>query len=311
MSDKRRGYFRQIPIYLFKFFRMFIYMDEWKIIPMAGLIAALVSFAIGKDLFVNMEGTLKGSLALTCVCIWNGFFNSIQTVCRERQIIKREHRAGMRISSYITAQMIYQAFLCLIQAIVTLIVCVISGIKMPIAGLVTPFFYTDILLTFFFITYSADAMSLFISCLAKNTTIAMTVMPFVLIFELLFSGGVFALEGVSNSLSFLTIAKYGLCAVCAIGGYNSLPMTSIWKQVVKLQDYEYEGLHPVKIFIEELEREGKVEEFCLKTAESNFNIAYESTNSTVVGCWVVLLLFALFFAFLSILVLRRIDKDKR
>ena len=311
MSDKRRGYFRQIPIYLFKFFRMFIYMDEWKIIPMAGLIAALVSFAIGKDLFVNMEGTLKGSLALTCVCIWNGFFNSIQTVCRERQIIKREHRAGMRISSYITAQMIYQAFLCLVQAIVTLIVCVISGIKMPIAGLVTPFFYTDILLTFFFITYSADAMSLFISCLAKNTTIAMTVMPFVLIFELLFSGGVFALEGVSNSLSFLTIAKYGLCAVCAIGGYNSLPMTSIWKQIVKLQNYEYEGLHPVKIFIEELERDGKVEEFCLKTAESNFNIAYESTNSNVVGCWVVLLLFALFFAFLSILVLRRIDKDKR
>ena len=60
-----------------------------------------------------------------------------------------------------------------------------------------------------------------------------------------------------------------------------------------------------------IEIDGKVEEFCLKTAESNFNIAYESTNSNVVGCWVVLLLFALFFAFLSILVLRRIDKDKR
>ena len=311
MNEKRRGYFRQIPIYLFKFFRMFIYMDEWKIIPMAGLIAALVSFAIGKDMFVNMEGTLKGSLALSCVCIWNGFFNSIQTVCRERQIIKREHRAGMKISSYITAQMIYQAFLCLIQAGVTLIVCRISGIKMPTKGLVTPFFYTDILLTFFFITYSADAMSLFISCLAKNTTIAMTVMPFVLIFELLFSGGVFALDGVSNTLSFLTIAKYGLCAICAIGGYNSLPMTSIWKQIVKLQNYEYEGLQPVKLFVEEIEKEGKIEEFCLKTAESNFNSAYESITSNVAGCWIVLIIFALFFAILSILALRRIDKDKR
>ena len=311
MSEKRRGYFRQIPIYLFKFFRMFIYMDEWKIIPMAGLIAALVSFAIGKDMFVNMEGTLKGSLALSCVCIWNGFFNSIQTVCRERQIIKREHRAGMKISSYITAQMIYQAFLCLIQAGVTLIVCRISGIKMPTGGLVTPFFYTDILLTFFFITYSADAMSLFISCLAKNTTIAMTVMPFVLIFELLFSGGVFALDGFSNTLSFLTIAKYGLCAICAIGGYNSLPMTSIWKQIVKLQNYEYEGLQPVKLFVEEIEKEGKIEEFCLKTAESNFNSAYDSITSNVAGCWIVLIIFALFFAILSILALRRIDKDKR
>ena len=89
MKTDRRGYFRQIPIYLGKFFRMFVYMDDWKMVPMAALIAGLVSFAVGKDLFVSMEGTLKGSLALTCVCIWYGFFNSIQSVCHERQIITR------------------------------------------------------------------------------------------------------------------------------------------------------------------------------------------------------------------------------
>ena len=47
-----------------------------------------------------MEGNLKGAFALTCVAIWNGCFNSIQSVCRERPIIKREHRSGMHISSY-------------------------------------------------------------------------------------------------------------------------------------------------------------------------------------------------------------------
>ena len=35
MHNDRRGYFRQIPIYLGKFFRMFIYMDDWKMLPMA------------------------------------------------------------------------------------------------------------------------------------------------------------------------------------------------------------------------------------------------------------------------------------
>ena len=57
MHNDRRGYFRQIPIYLGKFFRMFIYMDDWKMLPMAALIAGLVSFAVGKDVFVNMEET--------------------------------------------------------------------------------------------------------------------------------------------------------------------------------------------------------------------------------------------------------------
>ena len=149
MKTDRRGYFRQIPIYLGKFFRMFVYMDDWKMVPMAALIAGLVSFAVGKDLFVSMEGTLKGSLALTCVCIWNGFFNSIQSVCRERQIVKREHRAGMKITSYITAHMIYQAFLCLMQALITLAVCRITKIHMPSSGLITPFFYVDITIAFF------------------------------------------------------------------------------------------------------------------------------------------------------------------
>ncbi len=311
MHNNRRGYFSQIPIYLGKFFRMFIYMDDWKMLPMAALIAGLVSFAVGNDLFVNMEGTLKGSLALTCVCIWNGFFNSIQVVCRERQIVKREHRSGMKLSSYISAHMIYQAFLCLLQALITLTVCRITRIHLPQKGIITPFFYIDITITFFLITYSADILSLLISCIAKNTTSAMTVMPFILIFELLFSGGVFALTPNTEIISYFTIAKWGMCAICALGNYNALPMTSIWKQIVKLQDYEYEGIQPVKLFIETLEKENKVDEFMIKTAESNFNAAYESSINNLINCWINLLIFVVIFGILSVVALTKIDSDKR
>ena len=311
MHNNRRGYFSQIPIYLGKFFRMFIYMDDWKMLPMAALIAGLVSFAVGNDLFVNMEGTLKGSLALTCVCIWNGFFNSIQVVCRERQIVKREHRSGMKLSSYISAHMIYQAFLCLLQALITLTVCRITRIHLPQKGIITPFFYIDITITFFLITYSADILSLLISCIAKNTTSAMTVMPFILIFELLFSGGVFALTTNTEIISNFTIAKWGMCAICALGNYNALPMTSIWKQIVKLQDYEYEGIQPVKLFIETLEKENKVDEFMIKTAESNFNAAYESSINNLINCWINLLIFVVIFGILSVVALTKIDSDKR
>ena len=107
LSVRHRGRIAQIGIFFGKFVRMFVYQSDWKVLPMAALIAGLVGFALGADFGVNMEGTLTGAFAIVCVCIWNGSFNSIQVVCRERSVIKREHRSGMHVSSYVTAHMIY------------------------------------------------------------------------------------------------------------------------------------------------------------------------------------------------------------
>ena len=96
---RHRDRANQVPIFLGKQFRFFINESDWKVIPMAAVIAGLVSMVIRNRLFANMEGCLIGSFALTCVALWNGCFNSIQAVCRERAIIKREHRSGMHITS--------------------------------------------------------------------------------------------------------------------------------------------------------------------------------------------------------------------
>ena len=107
---RHKGRGSQILIYLGKQFRFFINESDWKVLPMAAVIAALVGMVIRRRFFVNMEGSLIGAFALSCMAIWNGCFNSIQSVCRERAIIKREHRSGMHISSYVAAHMIYQLF---------------------------------------------------------------------------------------------------------------------------------------------------------------------------------------------------------
>ena len=112
---KHKGRFAQMRIYLGKLLRMFAYQNDWKVLPMGAFIAAVVTLVVGANMFVNQEGTVNGAFALTCVCIWNGFFNSIQVVCRERAVVKREHRAGLHMSSYIAAHMIYQFILCLAQ----------------------------------------------------------------------------------------------------------------------------------------------------------------------------------------------------
>ena len=121
---RHRGRLFQIRIYLVKFLRMFIYQNDWKVLPMAAAIGVIVAMVTRSNMFVTMEGTLVGSFAITLACVWNGCFNSIQVVCRERGIVKREHRSGMHISSYVCAHVIYQALLCLAQTILLMIVCV-------------------------------------------------------------------------------------------------------------------------------------------------------------------------------------------
>ena len=194
---RHTGRLDQVFIYLGKQLRFFINQSDWKVLPMAAIIAGLVGMVIRRRFFVNMEGSLIGAFALTCVALWNGCFNSIQSVCRERPIVKREHRSGMHISAYVTAHMIYQFMLCAAQTALTMFV--LRQLSVPIprgygSGLITPWMICDIGLTMFLISYAADMMSLFLSSISHTTTGAMTIMPFILIFQLVFSGGVMGLS---------------------------------------------------------------------------------------------------------------------
>ena len=237
-----RGHSGQIPIYLGKQFRGFVYRNDWKVLPMAALIAALVSLVVRGDFFVTMEGTLKGALALSCVSIWNGFFNSIQVICRERAVVKREHRSGMHVFSYVAAHMIYQALLCLLQSGVTMYVCKISGVKFPDEGILTPWMIVDIQISVFLISYAADMMSLFVSSVAHTTTAAMTVIPFLLIFQLVFSGGIFTLPSWASGFSKLTVSGPGLKCITAQAGYNTLPTASGWNILVRMEGETVSGV---------------------------------------------------------------------
>ncbi len=245
MMIRHRGRGAQVLIYLGKMLRMFIYQNDWKVLPMAALIAGLVGMVIRNRMFLNMEGTIMGAFAMVCVCIWNGCFNSIQVICRERDVIKREHRSGMHISSYIVSHMLYQALLCLAQTVVTLYVTQLVGVQYPWEGLVTPVFALDFMISMFLITYASDMMSLWVSALAKNTTAAMTIMPFVLIFQLVFSGGMLTLPAWTETLTHFTISNPGLKVIAAQADTNSRPYASIASMVSKMRDSEIGGAFTV------------------------------------------------------------------
>ena len=246
----------QVFIYLGKQLRFFINESDWKVLPMAAVIAGLVAMVIRKKFFVSMEGSLIGGFALACVAIWNGCFNSIQSVCRERAIIKREHRSGMHISAYMAAHMIYQFLLCAAQTALTMFVLRQLDVEIPRgygSGTITPWMICDIGITMFLISYAADMMSLFLSSVSRTTTGVMTIMPFILIFQLVFSGGVIPLPDWSKPISNFTISSYGIRALAAQSGYNEQPMESVWKTVSGMRNTEIEGTVTVGELLDKLD----------------------------------------------------------
>ncbi len=309
--ERHRGRFSQTFIYLGKLFRMFIFQNDWKVLPMSAVIAGLVSFVVGANLFKTQEGTLMGTFAMACICIWNGFFNSIQVICRERAIVKREHRSGLHISSYIAAHMTYQAFLCLCQTLITIGVCRIADVAFPTESLVTGWALADIGISLFLITYCADMMALMVSAFVRTTTAAMTIMPFLLIFQLVFSGGFFALSGPAVKVTNFTIAKWGLTALCSQGNYNDKPMVALWNAAARLKNMEVGGKKPIYEAMKFLEENNYKDEILLWSGRNNQNPVYAFDKENVLKCWGFLLLYIFIYAGIAVVCLEFIDRDKR
>ena len=306
-----RGRVPQTFLYLGKFLRMFVYQNDWKVLPMAAIIAAAVVFVVGGNLFVTQEGTMMGSFALVCVCLWNGFFNSIQVVCRERAIVKREHRAGLHMSSYVAAQVIYQFLLCVAQTVILLLVCRVAKVALPAQGTITPWGVLDLGISLLLVTFASDMMALAVSCMMKNTTAAMTVMPFMLIFQLLLSGGFFQLSGFAAKLRVVSASYWGLNSVCAIGRYNEQGMVTLWNTVFKFRNIEFMGQKPLLEIIRTIEKEGKVNDFLLWSGSYNQNELFVSTAENVLHCWTLLGVIALVSVVVAVIALEFIDRDRR
>ncbi len=234
----------QIRIYTGKCFRVFLNEHGWKTCISAAVITLIISSVTSSDMFSTYRATRNGAFALVCACIWIGIFNSIQSVCKERGILKREHRSGLHISSYICSRMVFELALCAVESlIVTIIICILNLDRLPDGGVLLPAPF-EIAITFFIIIYCADALGLMISSIVKTPTTAMTVMPFILILQLVMSGMIFELNGITELVSKLTISKWGLDAICVTANVNGMP-----DALEILSEYEYTGGHMAQLWL--------------------------------------------------------------
>jgi len=221
-----------------------------------------------------------------CCAIWVGIFNSIQEICKERVILKREYMANLRLEAYISSKFAVQALLCLVQTVLLFGMFAIT-IGLPEEGFLMENPVPEMLVTTYLAVLSASCMGLIVSALSKNADRAMTVSPFLLVIQMVFAGIIFKLEGAVKFISNLTVSRW---AISALGISTDL-------------EKMYEPVEEQNELIAALTGEEVAIDKSLEL--------FERTEANMLECWLVMLGFCIVCCVISALVLRRVSKDSR
>ena len=246
---------------------------------------ALLLFLVAQEgTFVNFDDTKSILFALSCSGIWIGLFNTIQEVCKERAILKREYMGNLRLSGYVLSKYIVQGIICLIQA--TLLTTIfLNLLEHTVKGGAIWGSHPgmEIWLTMVLTIFASASMGLIVSSLVRNADRAMAFAPFVLIVQLLFSGVLFALGDGALVISKITVSRWSMECLGNTADLNALPYKEIETETGELMKI------PAKPY----------EDFFVRTSEHLWHT------------WLILFLIMLICGVVSTIVLRNLKKDKR
>ena len=187
----------------------------------APLLALLISFVANGKQFEEYEMTKSLLFALSCSAFWIGILNAIQEICKERTILKREYMTGLSLSTYLCSKILVMGLMTLIQSLMTVGVFALL-VGLPEEGIVMgPF--AEMWLTAFLTAISAASMGLFVSALFTNADRAMTVAPILLMPQILFSGLLFKLEGITEAISWFALCRWSMECFGTTADLNALP----------------------------------------------------------------------------------------
>ncbi|MCL1918109.1 MAG: ATP-binding cassette domain-containing protein [Peptococcaceae bacterium] len=194
----------------------------------APLLALLISLVADGNQYKAIEQgiqTTQGLLfSVACAAFWIGLSNSIQEICKERNIVKREYMTGQRLGVYITSKVLYMSLLCAVQSFVFVSIYAVPNlVGLPSAsGVMMPPFL-EMLITVFLTALAASATGLFVSALFKNADRAMSAAPLLLMPQLLFAGLIFPLSNVGlKFISVLTTCRWAMEGLGATADLNGL-----------------------------------------------------------------------------------------
>jgi ABC transport system ATP-binding/permease protein len=197
----------------------------------APITIALTALSLGKEdplATVSNPDITQASLALrllfifSCIAIWIGLSNSIQEIAKESAIYFRERLLNLGLFPYIGSKIAVRGSINLLQTIL-MAIAVVLVFKSPESDLIP--WYLGFAITTFLTLIASTSLSLMISAWVDNENKGNSLLPLVMIPQIILSGVLFDLEGWSSKLSWLMLSRWSVGAYGAITDVNAIAPT--------------------------------------------------------------------------------------
>ena len=222
VPHKKKSFFKQLITLIRRYIKL-IANDVQQLILLfaqAPIVAVLLTFVSTEDLYTSYDDTKAILFSLGCASIWLGLMNSVQEICKEKVILQKEHMSDLKLSTYLLSKFIVQGLLAFIQA--TLMVFIFQEIVGSSSHSILIDSYWDIQIICFLSILSSAALGLCISAIVKNSNIAMSIIPLILVPQLLFSGMLFKLEGIGDFISNFILCRWSVEGLGTSANLNDL-----------------------------------------------------------------------------------------
>ncbi|MDJ0774301.1 MAG: ATP-binding cassette domain-containing protein [Mastigocoleus sp. MO_167.B18] len=168
---------------------------------------------------LNPAEITQGPLALkllfifSCIGIWVGLSSSVREIVKEAAIYARERLINLGLFSYLGSKVLIRSGLVILQTLLVT-ATVLIGFKGPEYNLIP--WALGLGVTTFLTLFASVSLSLMISAAVKNENEANSILPLIMIPQIILSGVLFELKGISAKLGWLTISRWSM------GAYGSL-----------------------------------------------------------------------------------------
>jgi len=156
---------------------------------------------------------------------WLGANNAIREIARELPMLRRERSAGLSLSAYVVSKAFVLGLLTIAQAVVLVSLATLRQ-EGPVDAVLLGWGTGELMVIVALAGLASMALALFISALAGSPERATSVLPVVLILQLVLAAGVVLPEIVDkpvlNQLSFASSTQWGIAGAASTVDLNSL-----------------------------------------------------------------------------------------
>lgn len=225
----RRSFFQQLLILSSRYFNLIV-GDKVNL----GLslftapIAILLIYLALKDqdpLVPDPDVTNLAPLALrvlfvfTCTALWVGFSSSLQEIVKESAIYLRERLVNLGLFAYLGSKILILGGVAIAQSILMSVV-ILACFSSP-AGDLMPW-AIGVTVTTFLTLLTCNCMGLMVSASVNNSSQANSALPLLLLPQIIFSGVLFAMDGLGKYASWLMLSRWSVGAYGILVNVNAL-----------------------------------------------------------------------------------------